>query len=683
MKEHLQIKKSLLHNWLFHNQYVKCICCFLLLFFSIQPSFGLLQQKESIASIDFQQIHIDKTTEIPLDSGWEFYWNELIAPDNFKGKEPDALVSLNNWTQFNISKIGNLPSFGYATYRLKITIPKERPHVSLYIPEAYSSSKLWVNGVFRSEIGHVAVSKEETQHRRIPQIIPLNTKDTIFEIVIQVSNFYHNKAGLDEPLLLGSSYRVYNIKSKLIIADMLFIGCIGFMGVFFLFFFLFYWDKDQAVIYFAMLCISLSYMALSDRYAPFTELFPAVNWILLTKIEYISLFAAGASAGLFFNKILPNFVHIAYSKIVIFCFCVLVLLDIFLFAPHFTKLIIPFLILMVLNFIYMTFIILKAILVKRSESILLLISMLLGSIIFYIHVFFFLGGNGYEIIYVNFGYIVVFLLLSMLLMKRFSDSFQELERSKELALQQKKEILIKSGQVSNLNQELEQNLKLLENFNTELDDFNHIVSHDLKSPLIAVHALVSFIEEDLKTTIDEETKNHLNLLKDVVSKMDALINGLLEYSKVARGNKTKEFFSLHDLLNKVQKVVDYQNKSTINLLDEDFEIFANKIELEHVFQNLISNSIKHTDKGHAIINISTSKLPKEYVFSVSDNGPGIDQKYHTKIFKMFSQLNVNDDVESTGIGLAIVKKIISENHGVISVGAAEGTGVKINFSWRI
>jgi light-regulated signal transduction histidine kinase (bacteriophytochrome) len=284
---------------------------------------------------------------------------------------------------------------------------------------------------------------------------------------------------------------------------------------------------------------------------------------------------------------------------------------------------------------------------------------------------------------VNFGYIVVFLLLSMLLMKRFSDSFQELERSKELALQQKKEILIKSGQVSNLNQELEQNLKLLENFNTELDDFNHIVSHDLKSPLIAVHALVSFIEEDLKTTIDEETKNHLNLLKDVVSKMDALINGLLEYSKVARGNKTKEFFSLHDLLNKVQKVVDYQNKSTINLLDEDFEIFANKIELEHVFQNLISNSIKHTDKGHAIINISTSKLPKEYVFSVSDNGPGIDQKYHTKIFKMFSQLNVNDDVESTGIGLAIVKKIISENHGVISVGAAEGTGVKINFSWRI
>jgi light-regulated signal transduction histidine kinase (bacteriophytochrome) len=342
----------------------------------------------------------------------------------------------------------------------------------------------------------------------------------------------------------------------------------------------------------------------------------------------------------------------------------------------------PFLILMVINFIYMTFIILKAILIKRSESILLLSSLLLGSIIFYFHVIFFLGGNGYEIIYVNFGYIFVFLLLSMLLMKRFSDSFQELERSKELALLQKKEISIKSSQVSNLNQELGQNLKLLENYNKELDDFNHIVSHDLKSPLIALHALASFIEEDLKMTMNKETKNHLTLLKDVVSKMDALINGLLEYSKVAKGNKSKELFSLNELLRTVTTVVDYQNKSTINLPVTDLEIHANKVELDHVFQNLIGNAIKHNDKEHAIINISVSKQLKEYVFSVSDNGPGIHPKYHTKIFKMFSQLSVNNDVESTGIGLAIVNKIIYENHGVVSIDSEEGIGVKINFSWR-
>ena len=203
-------------------------------------------------------------------------------------------------------------------------------------------------------------------------------------------------------------------------------------------------------------------------------------------------------------------------------------------------------------------------------------------------------------------------------------------------------------------------------------------------PLVAVDALVSFIQEDLKTTLDKNTKHNLKLLKGVVSKMDALINGLLEYSKVAKGNKRKELFSLNDLLRKVIALVDSQNKNTINLPEVDFEIYTNKIELDHVFQNLISNSIKYNDKEKAIINISICKASNEYLFSVSDNGPGIEPKYHTKIFKMFSQLNHNDDdVKSTGIGLAIVKKIISKNNGIISVKSKEGNGIKINFSWRI
>jgi light-regulated signal transduction histidine kinase (bacteriophytochrome) len=359
------------------------------------------------------------------------------------------------------------------------------------------------------------------------------------------------------------------------------------------------------------------------------------------------------------------------------------LLVIFLSPPHFTKLLLPFLILMIINLVYVTCVIVKGIIAKRHESFLLLVSMVLGSIIFYIHVFFFLGENGLALMFVNFGYVFVFLLLSMLLMTRFSRSFKELELSKEIALLQKKEISIKSNQLSNVNLKLEENLKLLENYNTELDDFNHIVSHDLKSPLLAVDALVSFIQEDLKTTLNKDTQSNLKLLKDVVSKMYALINGLLEYSKVAEGNKRKELFSVNDLLKKVVALVDSQNKSTINLPEVDFEIYTNKIELDHVFQNLINNSIKYNDKEKTIINISISKVLNEYLFSVSDNGPGIEPKYHATIFKKFSQLNDNDDVKSTGIGLAIVKKIISKNHGVIFVKSEKGKGININFSWRI
>lgn len=240
-----ETRSTLLSNGLADNQHMRRICCALVLLFSIQTSFGMVLQKEVHASIDIQQIRIDKNTEIALDSGWEFYWNKLIVPGDFKGKEPSAIVSLTNWTKFDLPNIGKLPSFGYATYRLCIAIPKERPHVSLHIPKAYSSSKLWINGMLISEIGHVEKTKANTLHRRHVQIIPLNTDATIFEIVIQVSNFYHNKAGFDKPLLLGTSDRIYNTRSKRIVADMLFIGCIGFMGIFFLFFFCFIGTKTK------------------------------------------------------------------------------------------------------------------------------------------------------------------------------------------------------------------------------------------------------------------------------------------------------------------------------------------------------------------------------------------------------------------------------------------------------
>lgn len=673
-----------MYNWLSNNQGLKFVCCFIIVMLSTQYLFGFEQQNNEVTTIDLQKTAITKSTEIVLDAGWLFYWNQLIEPGNFEPNKPFKKVALTNWTQFTLSNNENLPSFGYATYRILISIPKERPHISLYIPAAYASSKTWINGDLISEIGHLGTSKSETLHRRFSQIIPLNTNETDFEIVIQVANFYHKKGGIDKPLILGSSNLLHNKRSKQIIADMIFIGCLGFIGIFFLLFFLFYWNKDKAILYFAILCISLSYMALSDRYAPFAEIFESASWIILTKIEYIVLFLAGASASLFFYSIFANFVPKLYSKIIVYSFCFLALLVIFLPPPHFTKLLLPFLILMIIDLIYVYFVIMKTIIIsRRHESILLLVSMSLVSIIFSVHIFFFLGESGNAMIYVNFGYILVFLLLSMLLMTRFSNSFKELERTKELALEQKKEISIKSKELSNMNLELKENLKHLKKSNAELDGFNHIVSHDLKAPLVAMHTLVSFIEEDLDTTLDNDVQLHFKLLKDRVSKMFALINGLLEYSKITKGKKSKELFSLNDLLTEIVEIVDTQNEHTIHLPPEDLEMYTNKIELEHVFLNLLSNSIKHNDKNSTLINITFSKLPNKYVFFVSDNGPGIEAKYHTKIFEMFSQLNVSNEVESTGIGLSIVKKIVSENHGVISVTSEKGIGTTIKFSWRI
>ncbi|WP_408039478.1 ATP-binding protein [Tenacibaculum amylolyticum] len=672
-------------QWL-HNMnacFTKYTYCIFICLFSIYSSFSLPQATEEIDTLDLRHIFIEGNTEISLESGWAFYWKQLITPEEFTSKIPFTKVSLESWTKFNLPDSTKLPSFGYATYRLKFSISKYRPHISLSIPAAFGSSKTWINGELISEIGRVGTTRATTLHRRTSQLIPLSTNETNFDIVIQVANFYHTKGGIDKPLIIGSSYHLQNLKSKRIIADMIFIGCLGFIGMFFLLFFLFYWNKDKAILYFGLLCISLSYMAVSDRYAPFAEIFPNVSWILLTRIEYVTLFLAGASASLFFCTIFDYFKSDMYAKVATLVFGLLSLLVIFLPAPYFTKFVIPFLLSMIINLIFVTVVIIKAIIRKHYESILLLVSMLLGSAVFYIHIFVFLGKNGNAIIYVNFAYIIVFMLLSMLLMRRFSNSFRQLENAKELALEQGAEISEKSEELSQMNTELTENLRQLESYNAELDSFNHIVSHDLKAPLVAMHTLISFIEEDLQDALYDDAIKHFNFLKERITKMNALINGLLEYSKVAKGHKNKEEFSLHYLLNEVIELINLKSDVTVNLPDNDVALYTNKIELEHVFQNLISNSIKYSDKEQTIIDITVTELSNEYVFAVSDNGPGIDPKYHTKIFEMFSQLNANkNEVDSTGIGLTIVKKIVSENHGNISVESEKGVGTKIIFSWK-
>ncbi len=645
--------------------------------------FGVENSQKDLPKFDLQNINFESNTEVDLDSGWAFYWNQLIAPNNFTKEQSFTKVSIQDWTNYNDANGANLPSFGYATYRLIFSLPKKRPHLSLEIPPAYSSSNIWINNELIAEIGEVGTRKETTVHRRFSRTIPLDTDINDFEIVIQVANFYHAKGGYVKAPILAPSEHLQTENNRGIISDMIFIGSLGFIGFFFLLFFLFFWNKDIAVLYFAILCICWANRALNDAYAPFSHIFPNVSWTLLSRIEYITLFMGGSAACLFFANIFSNHIHKLYKKIIIVTFLISLLLILFLPSQYFTRLLVPYIYFMIICLVYMTGVIVKAIFYKERKSVLALVSIVFGLIIFCSHIFVFFDGNGRDLVYINLGYVFVFLLISMLLMMRFSNSFIELEVSRKVALEQKKEISLQSNQLSKTNLRLKDNLTLLENHNSELDNFNHIVSHDLKAPLVAVNALVHFIEEDNNAKFDENTKSNFKLLKERILKMGGLIEGLLEYSKIAKGNKTKEYFYLNDVLVDIVEAVNNKNQHTIVLPIDNPRIYANKTEIKHIFLNLIQNAIKHNDKKETRINILFTKKKELYEFSVKDNGPGIPRKYHAKIFDMFTSLQNDDKRDSTGIGLSIVKKIISENHGRIWIESKEGIGTTINFVIKI
>jgi PAS domain S-box-containing protein len=221
----------------------------------------------------------------------------------------------------------------------------------------------------------------------------------------------------------------------------------------------------------------------------------------------------------------------------------------------------------------------------------------------------------------------------------------------------------------------------LEKKNSELDQFAYVVSHDLKAPLRGIYSLSTWIEEDLADKITGDTAHNFDLLRKRVTRMENLINGILAYSKAGRSKNEAVFFSIYELIHDVVSVLVTDQNVQVNIIQPMPFIQTEKIKLEQVFSNLISNAIKYNNSPQPAITITATENETAYTFCVADNGPGIDPAYHQKIFIIFQTLQSRDSFENTGVGLAIVKKIVEENGGTVWVDNSTAQGAKFCFTW--
>lgn len=221
----------------------------------------------------------------------------------------------------------------------------------------------------------------------------------------------------------------------------------------------------------------------------------------------------------------------------------------------------------------------------------------------------------------------------------------------------------------------------LEKSNRELEKFNYVVSHDLKGPLRALYKLSEWIEEDTDSFLSPESLKNFQLLKGRVSRMEALINGLLAYSHTGRLIKLPELVSVEQLVKEVIQQLAPPEQCTIYIQPNLPSFTTQRKRLYNVFMQLISNAIYFNDKERSHIQIAATEHDSYYEFSVQDNGPGIDQAYYEKIFAIFQTLEARDKVESTGIGLTIAKKITEEQNGKIWLTSVVGKGSVFYFTW--
>ncbi len=221
----------------------------------------------------------------------------------------------------------------------------------------------------------------------------------------------------------------------------------------------------------------------------------------------------------------------------------------------------------------------------------------------------------------------------------------------------------------------------LERSNQELDQFAYVVSHDLKAPLRAISNLAEWIEEDLEDKLEEDTQNNMKLLHARVKRMEALINGVLEYSRIGRSEQNVREVDVQKLLSEVIDSMPVPKDFKINISSTMPVVTACKVRMGQVFSNLVSNAIKYRRDQDGQVDINVSDEGDYYRFSVADNGPGIAPEYHDKVFIIFQTLNAKDKKESTGVGLTLVKKIIEDQGGQISVKSEEGQGAIFFFTW--
>ncbi|QXP73675.1 PAS domain S-box protein [Tenacibaculum sp. AHE15PA] len=224
----------------------------------------------------------------------------------------------------------------------------------------------------------------------------------------------------------------------------------------------------------------------------------------------------------------------------------------------------------------------------------------------------------------------------------------------------------------------EQILKELEKSNNQLHEYAHIVSHDLKSPLRSIDALVSWIKTDNNGKFDETTLENFNLISTTLETMEKLISNVLEYSSAGSITKEKEDVDLNITLNDLKKILFIPKNISVTILKKLPIIKGDKTKFQQLFQNFISNAIKFCDKEIGIIEVDYQENKNFHQFSIKDNGIGIEKKYHDKIFQVFHSLNKRED--STGIGLSIVRKIIDLHEGDVWLESKLNKGTTFYFT---
>jgi signal transduction histidine kinase len=578
------------------------------------------------------------TVSVALDGEWAFYWKQILTPNNIDTAKSIAFVPFpQKWSETIIDG-KKLSSLGFGTYRLKVRLPNSSStkKLALYLPDTYSSYRVFVNGRFFAESGKPDSTAEKTIHQWLHKTVALDIEADTLDIIMQVANFKHAKGGPYKSIIIGNSDILFAEREANIGFDLFLTGCLFMGGLFFMGLYLF-GKHDKAILYFSLFCITYSYRIIGSNFYVLHSMFPNMPWSLGIHLEYLSLFLSVVFFTLYTWYLYPEEAMKTIFKFQI-AICVLLSLIVLIFSPLvFTHLITPFLLVMfsVLGFTFYVYY--KAMQKNRVGA-----QYAMGSTTIVFFVFLIINLQYFGVIYPEkiflfIGYISFFFLQSLILSFRFAYILKKAKKEAEQGLLAKSEFL-------------------------------STMSHEIRTPLNSVLGITNLMLRDNPSV---EQKEQLNMMLFSANNLLNIVNDILDYNKMEAGKIKFESIEMdiktiaHNTIGGL-KIAALEKGIDLQLLIDDkiqFNVLGDPTRTSQVLGNLIHNAIKFTRRGYVKLSVQVVSADKKNAtlrFAVEDTGIGIPVEKQRIIFDRFSQADTSTsrNFGGTGLGLAICKKLL-------------------------
>jgi signal transduction histidine kinase/CheY-like chemotaxis protein len=604
---------------------------------------------ESNGIIDLRQNSFEESYSVK--GKWGFFWNVLLPPEDTGTPAQQYISFPKKWTDLKIQD-KKFPAFGYATYKVTILLPKNMEQLRFAMPETYTAYALYFNGKLVASNGKVGTSAETSvphwQYKAID--IPKDTEK--LEILLQVSNFVHSKGGISKSPLIGKKVDLELQRRSAEAIDYVLFGCLVMGSMFFIGLYLL-GNRDKAILMFAIYSLIYSYRIIgSDNYVLHT-IFPNLNWFIMVRIEYMSLFLSIGVFALYTRFLYPEDIDkkiVDTISIIAFTFGFAALCTPPVF---FTQLISPFLIVTVFCLIYVPYVYFKAFIRKRPGSIYTLLSsfaLMFAFLLTLLHYWLIIEDNQ---LITFFCYMFFFFMQSLILSHRVSFALKLATRQAEEGL------LVKS-------------------------EFLSTMSHEIRTPLNAVIGMSHLL---LKNNPREDQVENLDVMLFSANNLLSIVNDILDYTKIEAGKITFEHIEM-DIASIARNIVSgLQSSATdkgiaLTLKVDDGlknKLMGDPTRTTQVITNLVHNAVKFTQKGQVEVGIEVANQNEENAtlkIFVKDTGIGISEDKQKIIFERFTQADSSTSrgFGGTGLGLAISKRILELQKSSLKLISKEGEG---------